>query len=264
MPDQINSQIVTPTTDFRSMTTRNKDQLYQSPLAELADFQFDAKVVGVFEDMINRSVPNYGTIIHNMAHFAKMFVEDGSNCYDLGCSLGASTLSMRQVLDDKQGVTIISVDTSADMLLRAKNYLAQDQHSTPVEFKQADVCEIKVENASLVVLNFTLQFVEKAKRTALIESIYAGLNRGGCLVLSEKVSFETQAVDQVVTTIHHQYKREQGYSDLEIAQKRDALENVMRTETKQAHIKRLNEVGFDTVELWHQHSAFCSFFCVKS
>jgi len=245
------------------MTKRKTDQIYQTPLAEIADFKFDQQVVGVFEDMINRSVPNYGAIIHNVANFARLLVKDNSNCYDLGCSLGASTLAMRQALDDKSCVKIISVDSSAEMLKRAESFIAKDAHNTSVEFRLENVCDTQIGNASLVVLNFTLQFIQKEKRQALIENIYAGLRSGGCLLLSEKVSFADENSSQLITEIHHQYKREQGYSDLEIAQKRDALENVMKLETKQAHLDRLLQAGFSEAEIWHQHSAFCSFFALK-
>jgi len=132
---------------------------------------------------------------------------------------------MRQVLDNKSGVKIISIDTSTDMLERAKGYISQDQHTTPVEFQLDDISNTEISNASFVVLNFTLQFVAPEKRDAL--------------------------------------KREQGYSDLEIAQKRDSLENVMKIETQESHLARLKTAGFDVAQQWHQHSAFCSFFAVK-
>lgn len=169
------------------MSPRKRDTVYQDPLAKITDFEFDQNVVSVFEDMINRSVPGYATIIHNLQHFAARFVKPNTRCYDLGCSLGASTLAMRKGLEGKENIHIVSVDTSADMIKRAKGYIDSDSASTPVEFKQADIRNINVENASMVILNFTLQFLPIEDREQLLKNIFVGMNKGGCLILSEKV-----------------------------------------------------------------------------
>lgn len=246
-----------------SHPSRKRDKVYENPLDQLADFEFDRHVVSVFEDMINRSVPGYATIVYNLSHFAERFAQNNSNCYDLGCSLGASTLSMRKGLEEKNGVSIISVDTSKDMLERAQGYIESDSNNTPVKFKEADIQDIVIENASMVVLNFTLQFIPPENRTALIEKIYAGMNEGGCLIISEKIRFEDTATQETLTEIHHQFKREQGYSELEISQKRDAIENIMKVETSKTHINRLADAGFKNPTQWYQNTAFCSFFCIK-
>lgn len=245
------------------MPSRKRDTVYQNPLAELTDFSFDQQVVGVFEDMINRSVPGYASIVHNLSHIAKRFVQDNSNCYDLGCSLGASTLAMRKGAEDKQHVNIISIDTSQDMLDRAATYIEKDTSTTPVSFHEADIRNMDIENASMVVLNFTLQFLPVDDRSQLIEKIYTGMTAGACLVLSEKVRFSDELIQETVTDIHHQFKREQGYSELEIAQKRDAIENIMKLETREQHIDRLKKTGFKHISQWYQNTAFCSFLAVK-
>lgn len=250
------------------MSSRKRDTVYQNPLAELTDFEFDQNVASVFEDMINRSVPGYATIVHNLQHFAARFVQANTQCYDLGCSLGASTLAMRKGIDGKKNTHIVSVDTSKDMLKRAKGYIENDASITdtsitPVEFKHDDIRNIHIENASMVVLNFTLQFIPPEDRERLLSNIYAGMNQGACLILSEKVRFDDVKVQETMTEIHHQFKREQGYSDLEISQKRDAIENIMKLESSHLHTQRLESIGFSHISPWYQNTAFCSFLAIK-
>jgi tRNA (cmo5U34)-methyltransferase len=126
-----------------------------------------------------------------------------------------------------------------------------------------DICEISIDNASMVVMNFTLQFIPIEKRVALIEKIYAGLNPGGCLVISEKLRFEPDSLDSLLSDLHHQFKRAQGYSELEISQKRDSIENVLIPETLDNHIQRLRACGFQSASPWFQCFNFCSLVAIK-
>jgi len=247
------------------MSSRKRDTVYKKPLNDLTDFTFDQQVVSVFEDMINRSVPGYANIVHNLISISALFVKPNTLCYDLGCSLGASTLAIRQGVDNNEtkNVMIMSVDTSTDMLDRAQGYAENKHSNTQVQFLHNDIRNLAIENASLVVLNFTLQFLPLEDRNLLIKKIFNGMNEGACLVLSEKVSFEDSFIQDTTTSLHHQFKREQGYSDLEIAQKRDAIENIMKLETQQQHIQRLKETGFRHTNQWYQNTAFCSFIAFK-
>jgi tRNA (cmo5U34)-methyltransferase len=133
----------------------------------------------------------------------------------------------------------------------------------PVELLEADICDIEISNASLVVMNFTLQFIAVEKRQALLEKIYAGLNPGGCLVISEKLLFEPEPLNTLLSELHHQFKRAQGYSDLEISQKRDSIENVLIPETLDAHIQRIKACGFNSASPWFQCFNFASLVAVK-
>ena len=238
------------------------DNLFASPLGKVPGFAFDQAVVDVFPDMIQRSVPGYQTIINLCGELAARFVQDDSNCYDLGCSLGASTLALRKQITQR-GVKIVAVDNSAAMLERCATVLHEDTATTPVELVEADICDIEISNASLVVMNFTLQFIATEKRQALLEKIYAGLNPGGCLVISEKLLFEPESLNQLLSELHHQFKRAQGYSDLEISQKRDSLENVLIPETLETHIKRIRACGFNPASPWFQCFNFASLVAIK-
>ena len=239
----------------------SKDNIYANEQA-VKDFTFDERVVEVFPDMIQRSVPGYVTIVSTMGKLAGQYAQNNSNLYDLGSSLGAVTLSMRRNID-KQNCEIIAVDNSAAMVERCKLHLEGFRSDVPVTVELADINEIEINNASVVALNFTLQFIPQPQRFALLEKIYQGLKPGGVLLLSEKVKGENTLVDDLLIDLHHDFKRANGYSELEISQKRSAIENVMRPETLNAHFERLSEIGFTNTQVWYQCFNFCSMIAIK-
>jgi len=240
----------------------NPDTIYANPLAEVSRFAFDQRVVDVFPDMIKRSVPGYATIINMIGNLAERYVQPNSQCYDLGCSLGAATLAMRhriQAADCK----IIGVDNSAAMLARCEQVIAADSGEIPVELVEAQIQDIKLQNASMAVLNFTLQFIPVEERLDMLRNICAGLNSGGVLIISEKVAFDDEPHQHLMTELHHNFKRANGYSDLEIAQKRAAIENYLIPETLDAHRQRLRQAGFSSVDVWFQCFNFASLIAIK-
>lgn len=243
--------------------THKTDAIYAAPLQKMVDFQFDERVVAVFPDMIQRSVPGYGMIISNIGIVAAKYAQAGSHCYDLGCSLGAVSLAMRQRITQPE-CDIIAVDNSPAMIARGRELLALDTVPTvPVTMICADLQEVAIENASVVVLNFTLQFIPPTERLALIERIHAGLRPGGVLILSEKIAFSEPGRQQFHEELHHDFKRANGYSDLEISQKRSALEKVLIPETLACHHERLQAAGFSFSELWFQCYNFASMVAMK-
>lgn len=240
-----------------------QDNIYASPLNEIVDFQFDEKVVDVFPDMIQRSVPGYAMMVSTIAVLAAKYAQDNSHCYDLGCSLGAVTMAMRQRIT-AGGCDIVAVDNSPAMIERAGDLLSKDANARiPVNLVCADLQNIVIKDASVVVMNLTLQFIPPGERLSLIKRIYQGLKPGGILVLSEKVAFEEPRHQQFQDELHLEYKRAQGYSDLEISQKRSALEKVMIPETLSCHKQRLQDAGFDFVDTWFQCLNFISLYAVK-
>lgn len=239
-----------------------RDTIYAEPLADPGLFAFDDNVARVFPDMIKRSVPGYPTIIAMTGLLAARYASPGSTLYDLGCSLGASTLAMRQNLQTPD-CRIVAVDNSSEMLDRCKNLIDTDTHDTPVELVCAPLQDIVIEDASVVVLNFTLQFIEQALRDAVINHICAGLRPGGIMVLSEKVVFEDPHLNELNIDLHHEFKRANGYSDLEIAQKRDSLENVLVPESLQDHRERIAKAGFSSCDVWFQCFNFASLIALK-
>lgn len=244
------------------MTDLNRDNLFAQPLGKVPKFVFDRSVVDIFPDMIQRSVPGYQTIINHTGELADRFVQNNSHCYDLGCSLGASTLAIRE-RTEARNATIFAVDNSQAMLDKLEAILQSQPAKTKTKLVKNDICDIEITNASLVVLNFTLQFVPLDRRSELISSIYKGLNPNGCLIISEKLHFEPQSLNQLLTELHHQFKRDQGYSDLEISQKRDAIDKVLMPETLTMHIQRLKDCGFKSASPWFQCYNFGSLIAIK-
>lgn len=234
-----------------------RDQLFARPLAEIAGFRFDHEVVAVFPDMIRRSVPGYETMVAMTGTIAERCALPGTQCYDLGCSLGASTLALRRGIGARD-CAIIAADNAPAMIERCRAVIAADSAPAPVELRLGDVRDIHFTNASVVVLNFTLQFIPPADRGPLIAAIAAGLVPGGVLVLSEKIAFADPGLDALMTDLHHAFKRANGYSELEVSQKRTALENVLVPETLDTHRARLRDAGFGAVDVWFQCFNFAS------
>ncbi|MCA7012182.1 carboxy-S-adenosyl-L-methionine synthase CmoA [Dickeya dadantii] len=241
----------------------NRDMLFSAPIANLGDWTFDERVAEVFPDMIQRSVPGYSNIISMIGMLAERFVQADTQVYDLGCSLGAATLSMRRNIR-VPGCRIIAVDNSSAMVARCRRHIEAFRADTPVEVREADILDTEIENASLVVLNFTLQFVPPANRLALLQRIWRGLRPGGALVLSEKFSFDDASIGELLFNMHLDFKRANGYSELEISQKRSMLENVMLTDSVETHKARLREAGFSHSDVWFQCFNFGSLVALKA
>lgn len=242
-----------------------KDQLFQEQQTHLVDFAFDEQVVNVFPDMIRRSVPGYETVISMLGVFAGRYVQPQSTVYDLGCSLGASTLAMRRHIV-APNCQVVGVDNSAAMIQRCQENVTQaDRHGcdVPVSLVCDDIQQVHIHNASMVALNFTLQFLNPDERLAMLRSIYQGLLPGGVLVLSEKICFDEADKQQMFTDLHHDFKRANGYSDLEISQKRQTIENVLIPDTLEQHKTRLTNAGFSTIHCWFQCFNFISLYAIK-
>ena len=238
-----------------------RDKIYARPLDKLVDFNFDERVACVFPDMINRSVPGYASIVAMTGILAAEFYQVGSYCYDLGCSLGASSLSMAKAINDPS-VSIIAVDNSPAMLNKAGELLPPEIKQK-ISFVCADINDINIRNASIVVMNFTLQFIAPQKRAQLLSKIYQGMQPGGILILSEKLNYQNEQEQQLLIEMHHFFKKANGYTDMEISQKRQALENVLLPETLEQHKSRLQKAGFKQTEQWFQCFNFASLIAVK-
>ncbi|MEI6858898.1 MAG: carboxy-S-adenosyl-L-methionine synthase CmoA [Shewanella sp.] len=239
------------------------DNIYNKPLEKIDGFTFDAQVAQVFPDMIKRSVPGYQQMISSIAMITERTAQNNSNLYDLGCSLGAATLSMRSALKETKGCQIIAVDNSPAMVKRCSEIIKAYRSDIPVTVLQDDICNINIENASVVILNFTLQFLTRDKRLELLTNIYHGLLPGGVLILSEKFVFKDALSHQLIIDLHLDFKRNNGYSELEISQKRSSLENVLVSDSVDEHYQRLQAAGFIHNNLWYQCFNFGSIISIK-
>lgn len=238
------------------------DRLFENSPFAAGDFRFDDRVAGVFPDMITRSVPGYALVVAMIGVLARRYAQPHSSIYDLGCSLGAATLAMRGAVD-QAGVRYIAVDNSAAMMTRLERTLAAAEPGPPVALRQEDICHTVIEDASVTVLNLTLQFVAPDRRRELLAAVAAGTRPGGILVLTEKICFDDPLEQSLQTEWYHDFKRAQGYSELEIAAKRSALERVLQPDTHQQHVARLQAAGWTTVTRWFQAFNFVSYLAIR-
>ncbi len=242
-----------------------KDEIFKKQPGD-EPFRFDASVAGVFPDMLRRSIPGYTASLEAIGSLAARYVQDDTRCYDLGCSLGAATLAMRQGIR-ATGCRIIAVDNAEAMTSRCRQVIAEDDASgardTAVEVVQSDIQDVKITNASMVVLNYTLQFLAVEDRDDLMQRICDGLVAGGLLVLSEKVVDENEHMEELLFDLHHEHKRRNNYSALEISRKRAALENVLVPETVARHRERMEKAGFEHIAVWLRYFNFVSIIAIK-
>ena len=246
-----------------SINEHPDDKLFAEPLKQIDQFTFNKAVVDVFPDMIKRSVPGYTTIIGMIGDLAERFTQPNTRCYDLGCSLGAASLAMRRRIG-VDGCEIIAIDNSRAMIEQCQKLIARDHGATTVEVRCQDILDVDIHNASIVVLNFTLQFIAKEHRGPILRKIYQGLNPGGVLIMSEKVAFADDSHHSLMIDLYHSFKKVNGYSDLEISQKREALENVLMPETLDQHRLRLKQSGFNDADVWFQCFNFASLIAQKN
>ena len=242
----------------------SRDTLYAPEQTESVPFEFNDDVARVFPDMLKRSIPGYAASIQAIGTLAANHVQPGSRCYDLGCSLGAATLTMRRNIK-AAGCRIIAVDNAPAMVNRCRELLASDekQTTTDVSVIEADIQDVEITRASMVVMNYTLQFLPLEQRAALIRKIAKGMIDGGILVLSEKVVNDDPKVEKTLQNLHLEFKRRNAYSDLEISRKRAALENVLVPESVSAHEQRLLDAGFSHVGVWLRYFNFISIIAIR-
>ena len=234
-----------------------RDELFARPCESLAPFRFDDAVARVFPDMVSRSVPCYRQLVELTGLVGARFLRPGTRAYDLGCSLGAVTLALLGRMSDEH-CEIVAVDKSPAMLFALAQTLREVPRRRVVWPVCADLGGVRIENASLVVLNLTLQFIPPDQRLDLLRRIRAGLAPGGALILSEKVCSPDPAEQELLTRLHEDFKRANGYSELEISQKRAALERVLVPETPEQHLRRLDLAGFRHTTRWFQCLNFVS------
>ena len=239
-----------------------KDEVFSKTDASPGSFEFNDEVAAVFPDMLRRSIPGYDATIDAIGTLAKRYVAPDTQCYDLGCSLGAATLAMRRNID-VPGCNILAFDLAPAMVRRCRELMDADESAIPISVEEADIRDVSIRNASMVVMNYTLQFLPMADRVELIRGIHDGMVEGGVFVLSEKVSDDDPAVESLLVDLHHEFKRANAYTDLEIARKRTALENVLIPETTAAHLDRLEAAGFQHRSVWLKHFNFVSIIAIR-
>jgi tRNA (cmo5U34)-methyltransferase len=240
--------------------TMTRDDIYRTPRRPLQPFEFNAAVAEVFDDMIHRSVPMYGEIIRRQAQMIAQAYRPGTRIYDLGCSTGNLTFALCSRMP-AGALEMVAVDDSQPMLNLFAERLDAAGRAGDVTLLKEDIRRVRLQRASVVTINFTLQFIPPADRDRLIRRVADALIPGGLLLFSEKTVHADRSLSDLQVAYYHRFKREHGYSDLEISQKREALENVLIPETIEAHHDRLRRCGFGVSDLWLKWFNFCSWIC---
>ena len=224
-----------------------KDNIYKVGNFNDLPFSFNKEVAEVFEDMVDRSVPGYRSSLKLIENLGKKYFQNKSFCYDLGCSLGASTLSLVEVVKEREG-QICAVDNSKAMISNCNKKFKHLIDSKKVNFINQDIESTEIKDASIVVINFVLQFIDSKKREGLLEKVYSGMRKNGLLILSEKTHFDNKFKNQTFFNLHHNFKFKNGYTKMEISRKRDALEGVLITDLEKDHCQRLHKIGYREIK----------------
>ncbi|MBT3303693.1 carboxy-S-adenosyl-L-methionine synthase CmoA [Candidatus Woesearchaeota archaeon] len=225
---------------------------------EVTDFVFDGSVANVFDDMLSRCIPFYEETNQMIKKLVLEHVKPNTNVYDLGCSTGALLSMLTENLSNSE-IRFVGVDNSEAMIKKAKERLEEKQ----IELINKDLENIEIKNASVVVMNWTLQFIRPSKREKILKKIFEGLTEGGCLIISEKILSENSKLNSRYIKQYYDLKKSKGYSELEIAQKREALENVLIPYKLSENIIELKKVGFKTVDSFFQWYNFASIIAIK-
>jgi len=239
-----------------------KDEVFREEIEQASDFKFGENVANVFDDMVNRSVPFYGEIQRMISELAADHAKQGTDVYDLGCSTGTTMIGMNTRVDRE--IRFIGIDDSQEMLDKCKSKLLQQGFSRPYELRCADLGQgASITNASVVVLCLTLQFVRPIYRDQVLKNIYDGLNPGGVLILVEKILAEESQFNRDFIDYYYDYKRRNHYSEMEISQKREALENVLVPYKLSENISLLRDRGFAHCEVFFKWYNFAGLIALK-
>lgn len=226
------------------------------------DFAFNNETAKVFDDMVGRSVPFYGELQRMTAEMARDFAQPGTTLYDLGCATGTTFALLDPVVDPS--VNFVGIDNSDEMLDKARAKMKAASERRNIEFRCADIHGMgPLSNASFVVMILTLQFVRPLHRERVVKAVFDGMNERGGFILIEKLTAQDSGINRLFIDYYHGMKRRQGYSDLEIAQKREALENVLIPYRIEENMDLLRNAGFRSVETFFRWYNFCGILATK-
>ena len=246
-----------------------KDRVYAKPGMKGRPFEFNESVAHVFDDMASRSIPFYSQVEGMTASLAATFWQNDTLVYDLGCSTATCSLLVCDEIRRVHGMVpggfeIQAVDSSAPMCREAEEKVkAAGIGAGTVHIRHGDIMDIDIRNASVVIMNYTLQFIPPLKREMLIRKIFDGLTDNGVFLVSDK-TFQTHTdISRIFIDKYYDYKRMNGYSELEISQKREALENVLVPYHIGEEQALFQKCGFGSVDIYFSWYNFTSFICVK-
>lgn len=238
-----------------------KDEVFKEPITQSTDFKFDKKVVTVFDDMVTRSVPYYLEIQRMIGELASEYAKEGTLVYDLGCSTGTTMMNMNSTVPES--IRFVGIDDSDQMLDQCRQNLTKAGMTRPFDLVNCDLNKgVDIKNASVVVLCLTLQFIRPLYRVKLLQEIRKGLAEGGCVILVEKILGEESSLNRNFIRYYYDFKKRNHYSEMEIAQKREALENVLVPYKLSEDIDMLLTSGFSHCEVffkWYNFAGMIAF-----
>lgn len=240
------------------MRNLKKDSLFKNEKKKINKFIFNDEVANVFDDMVNRSVPGYEFLVENIGVLAKKFYQPNTVIYDLGSSLCACSLSILKKLENDK-VNIFAVDSSEAMINTCKQNISDKQ----IKFIHSDILDINIDNSSIVILNLTLQFIPLKKRNNLLKKIFSQLNKGGVIIITEKIRLDKKSDDIFFKNFHDFFKQNNGYTKEEIDRKKIALSETMIIESEKIHENRFNDIGCLNFYKWFQCYNFVSWILIK-
>lgn len=237
----------------------NTDTLFTKPIAK--QFEFDADVAAVFDDMLLRSVPYYRESQALTRRFALNALQEGGTVYDLGCSTASMLLEIERSLGREKGTRLIGIDNSAAMIAHARR--KTEAYGSAIELVEGDILSHPYEKARVIISNYTLQFIRPMQRDGLVKTIADALEEGGVFIFSEKVVSEDPKLNKELIDCYYDFKKEQGYSEYEIVQKREALENVLIPYTMNENIAMAKNSGFKTCDVLFRWANFATFIAIR-
>ncbi len=240
----------------------SRDEVFADERNSVADFSFNSTVANVFDDMVSRSVPFYGEMQRMVCELARDFAQPHSTLYDIGCSTATTLLALDHVVDNQ--LDFVGIDNAPDMLKKAAEKIEESGTNRSIDLVTSDLHRgFTIENASVVTMLLTLQFVRPLFRERVMKTIFNGLKAHGCLLLIEKLTSEDTTFNRLFIDHYYDFKRRNGYSSIEISKKREALENVLIPYRLEENIQLLKEVGFKSTEVFFRWYNFCGIVAVK-
>jgi len=239
----------------------SRDTLYANNEIK-EDFRFSKGVAEVFDDMLVRSVPGYEQVTEMTAQLLARLLQPRDRVYDLGCSTGATLIKLAKRLEPLD-LHFTGIDNSAPMINKARLKAEMYDKNEQLKFIEKDILDANLEEAGAILLNYTMQFIRPMLRLDFLKKICNSLRPGGVLIISEKILSPDPLINRTFIDCYLDFKRAQGYSDLEISRKREALENVLIPFTMEENIELLQQAGFLRVEPFCQWFNFVSILAVK-
>ena len=241
-----------------------RDTLFNKILPDDQNFQFDDKVALVFDDMLSRSIPYYQEIQRITVEIAKNYYQEPSIIYDIGCSTGNTLIKLSGAFQKNNKIHFIGIDSSGSMIAQAREKLAERNFIHKVELIEKDCLEIEFKRSSIIIMHFALQFIPPEQREMLLSKIYASLRQGGIFILSEKIISSSHDINKIYTKLYHDFKRKNGYSELEIKQKHKTLKKILLPYSIEKNRALLKNAGFKEIDIFFKWNNFVSFLAIKT